>query len=118
MIDTKKLTKRYYTIAEVSKMFNVAKSLLRYWEGEFKEIQPRKDRGGVRRYTAKDIEVINQIFDLVKNRGFTIDGARKELAQDRGRKLSSKELKSQLSSIRNRLQKIRSLLSENPDATG
>lgn len=79
-VDTSKLTKRYYTISEVSEMFNVAKSLLRYWEGEFKEIQPRKDRGGIRRYTVKDVEHINNIFDLLKNRGFTIDGARKELS--------------------------------------
>ena len=110
MIDTKILTKRYYTIAEVGEMFDVAKSLLRYWEGEFKEIRPKKDRGGVRRYTAKDIEKINLIFDLVKNRGFTIEGARKELSKGSGRKLSNREIQSRLNNILQRLKVLRSEL--------
>ncbi len=110
MIDTTTLTKRYYTIAEVSKMFDVAKSLLRYWEGEFKEIQPKKDRGGVRRYTAKDIEKINLIFDLLKNRGFTIEGARKELALGGRRKISKEEIKLRLESVLQKLISLRKAL--------
>jgi len=81
-------------------MFDVAKSLLRYWEGEFKEIQPRKDSGGIRRYTAKDIEHIDHIYDLLKNRGFTIEGARKQLLV-RSRKKSSKKAASKSASASN-----------------
>jgi len=110
MVDITTLTKRYYTIAEVSKMFGVAKSLLRYWEGEFKEIQPRKDRGGVRRYTAKDIEQVQQIYDLVKERGFTIEGARKELSTGKTSKKSSNELKLRLALVLERLKKVREQL--------
>ncbi len=110
MVDITTLTKRYYTIAEVSKMFGVAKSLLRYWEGEFKEIQPRKDRGGVRRYTAKDIEQVQHIYDLVKKRGFTIEGARKELSSGKNSKKSNSELKLRMSLLLERLKKVREQL--------
>jgi len=110
MVDISTLTKRYYTIAEVSEMFDVAKSLLRYWEGEFKQIQPRKDRGGVRRYTAKDIEQVQRIYDLVKERGFTIDGARKELSSGKSTKKSEGELKLRLGLVLERLKKMRSQL--------
>ncbi len=106
MIDIATLTKRYYTIAEVSEMFDVAKSLLRYWEGEFKEIQPRKDRGGVRRYTIKDVENINKIYDLVKVRGFTIDGARKELTGGRSTN-KKKKVKLRLEKVLSRLKALR-----------
>ena len=107
MIDTNSLTKRYYTISEVSDMFDVTKSLLRYWESEFKEIQPRKDRGGTRRYTAKDIDKIDQIYDLLKNRGFTIEGAKKELSNSVSRPRKNKLLKTKLESVLIRLRKIR-----------
>lgn len=111
IVDTSALTKRYYTIAEVSAMFDVAKSLLRYWEGEFKEIQPRKDRGGIRRYTVKDVEHINKIYDLVKVRGFTIDGARKELSI-KGKKSPSKtDIKLKLQAIQKRLIELRDAIS-------
>ena len=111
MVDTSTLTKRYYTIAEVSAMFDVAKSLLRYWEGEFKEIQPRKDRGGIRRYTVKDVEHINKIYDLVKVRGFTIEGARKELSTKSKKSTSKIDIKNKLQAIHKRLTTLRDALS-------
>lgn len=79
MLDLTTLTKRYYTISEVSKMLDVNKSQLRFWEGEFKQIKPQKGRNGIRRYTKEDIEAIIKIQELLKDRGFTIDGAKKEL---------------------------------------
>ena len=88
-------------------MFEVAKSLLRYWEGEFKEIQPRKDRGGVRRYTAKDIEQIKKIYELVKQRGFTIEGARKELAGTKSQPRDTSDIKQKLLHIADRLRRLR-----------
>lgn len=111
MVDTSTLTKRYYTIAEVSVMFDVAKSLLRYWEGEFKEIQPRKDRGGIRRYTVKDVEHINKIYDLVKVRGFTIEGARKELSSKNKKSPAKIDLKNKLQDIHKRLTALRDAIS-------
>ena len=76
---TKELTKLYYSIGEVSEMFGVTNSLVRYWETEFTQLKPKKNRRGDRQFTVKDIGVIERIFTLVKERGFTLDGAKKEM---------------------------------------
>lgn len=76
---TKELTKLYYSIGEVSEMFGVTNSLVRYWETEFSRLKPKKNRRGDRQFTVKDIHVIERIFTLVKERGFTLDGAKKEM---------------------------------------
>ena len=60
-------------------MFGVNASLLRFWEKEFKQIQPRTNARGKRSYRAKDIEVIRSIYVLVKEQGFTLEGAKKAL---------------------------------------
>lgn len=76
---TQELTKLYYTIGEVSELFGVSASLLRYWESEFSILKPQKNRKGDRRYIKKDIHQIERIYTLVKERGFTLEGAKKEL---------------------------------------
>ncbi len=76
---TKELTKLYYSIGEVSEMFGVTNSLVRYWETEFHQLKPKKNRRGDRQFTIKDIHVIERIYTLVKERGFTLDGAKKEM---------------------------------------
>jgi len=86
LISTTELTKLYYSISEVSRMFGLSNSTLRYWESEFKILKPKKNRHGERAYTKKDIEVVSQIFTLVKERGFTIDGAKKEIVQSKKQK--------------------------------
>ena len=73
------LTKRYYSIGEVAKLFGVTNSLLRYWEQEFKVLKPSKNNKGDRRFTVKDIRNLEKIYTLVKERGFTLEGAAKEL---------------------------------------
>ncbi|MFM1931165.1 MAG: hypothetical protein RL226_468 [Bacteroidota bacterium] len=60
-------------------MFDVNASLIRFWEKEFSAIQPKKGRGGNRMYTRKDVDTIRTIHHLVKERGFTLDGARKQI---------------------------------------
>ena len=75
----KELTKLYYSIGEVSELFGVTNSLVRYWETEFRQLKPKKNRRGDRQYTVKDIHVIERIYTLVKERGFTLDGAKKEM---------------------------------------
>ena len=72
-------TKRYWTISEVAEQFDVNASLLRYWEKEFTPLNPRTNARGKRFYTAADKELIQQIAWLVKDQGYTIDGARKAL---------------------------------------
>ena len=71
--DIKKL---YYSIGEVSKMVSLKSYVLRYWETEFKQLTPPKNRAGNRTYRQKDIDLILQIKDLLYDKKFTIEGAR------------------------------------------
>ena len=71
--------KRYYSIGEIAKAFNVNTSLLRFWEKEFTEIKPKKKQGGARKYTHEDVTNIQKIYHLLKEKGLTIEGAKKQL---------------------------------------
>ncbi len=73
------LTKLYYSIGEVAEMFDVSNSLIRYWETEFNVLKPSKNKKGDRRFMVKDIRTLEKIYSLVKERGFTLEGAKKEL---------------------------------------
>jgi DNA-binding transcriptional MerR regulator len=75
----KEIEKLYHTIGEVSEMLGLNASQIRYWETEFAELKPRKDRKGNRLFTKEDIEIIKLIYHLVKERGFTIEGAKSKL---------------------------------------
>ncbi|MEL6124149.1 MAG: MerR family transcriptional regulator [Bacteroidota bacterium] len=113
MIDPASLTKRYYTISEVSQLLEVNNSLLRFWETEFKEIKPQKGSNGVRRYTSKDILLLEKIHDLVKVQGYTIDGARKQLRQAKKQAPSANQLRQQrLKSILQKLYRLRDQLDQ------
>ncbi|MGB1247485.1 MAG: MerR family transcriptional regulator [Chitinophagales bacterium] len=78
-----KIEKLYYPIGEVADMFGVATSLIRYWEKEFDILKPRKNRKGNRLFTQKDIENLKIIYHLVKERGFTLEGAKKKLTENK-----------------------------------
>ena len=67
--------KLYYGIGEVSKAFNVNPSLIRYWEKEFDELNPKKNSKGTRRYSSVDIEKLQIIHHLVKEKSYTLEGA-------------------------------------------
>lgn len=67
--------KIYYKIGEVAELFNVNTSLIRYWESEFKIIKPKKSSKGTRLFTQKDIDNFRIIYELVKVKGLTIQGA-------------------------------------------
>jgi len=84
-INISELTKLYYTIGEVAEMFNVSKSLIRFWESEFDLLRPHKNSKGDRRFTKQNIEQFNTIYHLVKERGFTLDGAKRELKSNKDR---------------------------------
>jgi len=71
--------KKYYSISEVSRITGLEAYVLRYWEKEFPSLKPKKNRGGIRTYTKKDIEVVNQINHLRSKEKLTIAGARKKL---------------------------------------
>ena len=71
--------KRYYAIGEVAEQFGVTTSLLRHWEAEFPALQPKKNKNGDRRYTEKDIEAVRAIYRLVKEKGYTLKGAKESI---------------------------------------
>ena len=75
--------KRYYSIGEVAEMFDVSKSLIRFWETEFDELRPHKNNNGERRFTPETIEQFRAIYHLVKERGFTLEGAKLEMQRVR-----------------------------------
>ena len=69
----------FYTIQEVADHFAVNVSLLRFWEKEFENIRPKKTAGGTRQFTREDIQQVEVVYHLVKEKGMTLDGARKTL---------------------------------------
>ena len=73
--------KLYYSISEVSELFDLNASTLRFWEKEFEELKPTKNKKGNRLFTQKDIDHIAKIVDLVKHQGFTIQGAKEQMKQ-------------------------------------
>jgi len=100
-----KAEKIYYTIGEVAAMFKVNTSLIRFWEKEFDIIKPHRNKKGNRLFTKKDVENFHTIFHLVKERGFTIQGAKDKLKDNPADTIQKAE-------IVNSLKKIRSFLLE------
>jgi DNA-binding transcriptional MerR regulator len=78
----KEIEKLYFSIGEVAEMFNVAPSLIRFWESEFDIIKPKKNRKGNRQFTKEDIDSVRTIYHLVKEKGFTLQGAKEMLRND------------------------------------
>ena len=99
--------KLYYSIAEVSKMLNVACSQLRYWESEFPHIRPKTNARGVRRYTEANIEDLKLIYNLIKVRGFRISAARKIVYAKRGEASNKQKLIERLIFVRDELQELK-----------
>ncbi|WP_228850738.1 MerR family transcriptional regulator [Aegicerativicinus sediminis] len=102
--------KRYYSIGEVAKAFDVNTSLIRFWEKEFDILKPKKNAKGNRKFTPEDIKNLKFIYHLVKERGFTLDGAKTHLKEDRKKALSNYEIISKLESIKSQLIKIKNQL--------
>jgi DNA-binding transcriptional MerR regulator len=76
------IEKKFYTIGEVAKMIGEATSLIRFWEMEFSALKTHKTDRGTRKYSAKDIVLIKYIHYLVKQKGYTLDGAKEALRKD------------------------------------
>lgn len=101
----KKIEKKYFSIGEVATQLGVATSLIRFWENEFDLIKPKKNRKGNRQFTKEDIESVKLIYHLVKEKGFTLQGAKEML------KNNQNGLQDKLKLIDN-LKEIRSFLTE------
>jgi DNA-binding transcriptional MerR regulator len=106
----KSITKLYYTIGEVAAMFDVNTSLIRFWEKEFEIIEPKKNKKGNRLFTQKDVENLKVIYHLVKERGFTLAGAKKKLSENRTDVAQNSEVVEKLREIRGFLVELRDSL--------
>ncbi|WP_249219483.1 MerR family transcriptional regulator [Chitinophaga sp. HK235] len=81
-LDKLVLDKQYYSISEVAAMFKVNTSLIRYWENEFDILQPKKNRKGDRLFRQEDIHHLKLIYHLLRERKYTIEGAKQKLKED------------------------------------
>ncbi len=110
-IDTQHLDKLYYTIGEVAGMFDVSRSLLRYWENEFSFLTPRKNKKGDRLFTKENIQQIQIIYNLVKVRGFTLEGAKLELKKEKTSLTEQINIVDRLKTIQSKLKDLDDKLS-------
>ncbi|MEI6900585.1 MAG: MerR family transcriptional regulator, partial [Bacteroidota bacterium] len=99
-----------YTIGETAELFEVNPSLIRYWEKEFDILKPTKNKKGNRLFTKEDLDVLRIIYHLVKERGFTLQGAREKLKNNRGEVEKTSEVEDTLREIRSFLLEIKDQL--------
>lgn len=99
--------KLYYNIGEVAAAFDVNTSLIRFWEKEFDIIQPKKNAKGNRKFTPQDIKNLELIYHLVKERGFTLEGAKTHLKENKKQTLDKFEIIRKLEGIKAELLKIK-----------
>lgn len=105
------LRKLFYSISEVSNLTGIPAHVLRYWEGEFKELSPKKGRNGSRLYQEKDLKQIQEIKELLYEKKFTISGAKKQLKLSKlGQSNGSAESHELIDDIRHELKDILRLL--------
>ena len=102
--------KQYYTIGELAKAMEVNTSLIRFWEKEFDVLQPKKNAKGNRKFTAEDVKNLKLIYHLVKERGFTLDGAKTHLKDRKKEDNSNFDIIQKLESVRAELLKIKGQL--------
>jgi DNA-binding transcriptional MerR regulator len=96
----KEVEKLYYSISEVSEMFGVNNSLIRFWEKEFDIIKPKKNKKGNRMFTPTDLENFRVIFHLVKERGFTLQGAQQKLKENKKDTFDNVEVVDRLNKVK------------------
>ncbi len=102
--------KRYYKIGEVAKAFDVNTSLIRFWENEFDVLKPKKNKKGNRLFTPEDLKNLQLIYFLVKEKGFTLDGAKNKLKENSDKIVSNHKIILRLEEIKNELIQIKNQL--------
>ncbi len=103
----KEIEKKYFTIGEVAHELAVATSLIRFWEGEFDIIRPKKNRKGNRQFTQEDIKNVKLIYYLVKEKGYTLQGAREFIKNDVEAASNKIEMIESLRKVRTFLEQLR-----------
>tara|TARA_B100001758_G_C18344398_1_gene576210 strand:- start:876 stop:1211 length:336 start_codon:yes stop_codon:yes gene_type:complete len=106
-LNSKKSNKLFYKISEVAEMFNVNVSAVRFWEKEFDILKPKKNKKGNRLFTQKDIKNIHIIYHLLKERGFTLEGAKKKLKDNKNDTINNLEIVTHLRDIKKFLEKLK-----------
>ncbi len=101
------IEKRYYTIGEVAEIMDVNTSLVRFWEKEFNILQPKRNKKGNRLFTQKDLGNLKLIYHLVKERGFTLEGAKTKLRENRDDTAKIADVVERLKTIRQALMDIK-----------
>jgi DNA-binding transcriptional MerR regulator len=99
--------KRYYSIGEVAKAFDVNASLIRFWDSEFDILKPKKNAKGNRMFTPEDVKNLQLIYHLVKERGFTLEGARTHLKERQKKTLDKFDIITKLEGIKSELTAIK-----------
>ena len=102
--------KLYYSIGEIATAFNVNASLIRFWDSEFEVLKPKKNAKGNRMFTQEDVKNLQLIYHLVKERGFTLEGAKTHLKQNQKKTLDTFEIITKLETIKTELTKIKNQL--------
>jgi DNA-binding transcriptional MerR regulator len=99
--------KRYFSIGEVATAFDVNASLIRFWDKEFDILKPKKNAKGNRMFTQEDVKNLQLIYHLVKERGFTLDGAKTHLKDGQKKTMDTFEIISKLEGIKSELMNIK-----------
>ena len=102
--------KRYYRIGEIAKAFDVNASLIRFWDKEFEALKPKKNAKGNRRFTPEDVQNLKLIYNLVKERGYTLEGAKNYLKEQNQKSLNDFDIITKLERVKNELIKIKNQL--------
>ena len=103
--------KRYYKIGEVAKAFDVNTSHIRFWEKEFDILQPKKNKKGNRLFTQEDVKNLKLIYHLVKEKGFTLEGAKSKMKENPKGVKNNHDIINRLETIKAELIKIKDQIS-------
>ena len=109
-LNPNKELKKFYSIAEVSKIFSVPATTLRYWEKEFPTISPRKNGSNIRMYTQEDIDEIRLIYDLIKVRNMKLSAAKDLIRKNHEGAKNSSDLMNRMMNVREQLLAIKNEL--------
>ncbi|POY36010.1 MerR family transcriptional regulator [Solitalea longa] len=103
----REIKKLYYTIGEVADMFNVSTSHIRFWEKEFDILQPKKNKKGNRLFSPEDIENLKIIYHLVKEKGYTLQGAKDYLKSNKNIEVDKQKVIDSLTSLKSFLLQLK-----------
>lgn len=106
----REINKMYYTMGEVSTMFEVNQSLIRFYEKEFDVLQPKKNKKGNRYFTPEDIDNLKVIFHLIRDKGYTLQGAKDHLKNNMSESKDQQKVIDALENLKNFLLEVRNQL--------